>query len=650
MSKSILILGAGNAQIDLIKYCKSIGLETHGCSYTDTDSGIRFLDYFSQIDIVDTDAVRAYMDKHKIDYIYSVGSDIAVPTFCEVAEELGKFSFISSETAQICCNKHLMRQKMIGSRFNLSYAVCSSLEEAIEVNCYPVMMKPVDSQGQRGVFLIHDRGELETFFERSICYSKSKGVILEQYVSGDEVSVNAYIKDGQVIFRIVSDRISFDELPGGIIKSHRLPSIYENTQTIVQINQLVSEAVEKLKIHNGPAYFQIKISDGHPYLIEATPRLDGCHMWNLIRRYCGVNLLELTMKHFLGEEIQIRAYTPAIYPMYLEFFCEPPGTVFDEDKYSDYHSDYRVMYYQTGDKIKKMNGYMEKCGYRIYQSPRNIGVIGGSGSVGTCFSRMYEETYNIVDISRKSGLVTQYSYEELVDALVGCDSAVILAAKKVDSREEQTFELYHDNIRVVENTLKACRKLGIKNIVFTSSRCVYGKEQPTPVSENGIIQPIDYYGISKYTAEQICMYESHRFGLSIKILRLAQIISREDNGYMIGQFVKNALAGVPLTVYGNGAGKRDYIYIKDVCRAIMQSLLHFHRGGVYNIGSGRGTTAIELAQAAIRALNPAGQWIMLPDKPEDSAVFYLDVSKAKNHLGFDCAFSLVDAFYDLKER
>lgn len=650
MSKSILILGAGNAQIDLIEYCRSIGLETYGCSYTNTDAGIGLLDHFAQINIIDTDAIRGYVVSNQIDHIYSVGSDIAVPTFCKVAEELGKFSFISSETAEICCNKHMMRQAMGNSRFNLRYTVCASLEEAIQIDFYPVMMKPVDSQGQRGVYLIHNRKELEEFFDLSICHSKSKKVILEQFVSGDEVSVNAYVKDGRVIFRIVSDRISFEDLPGGIIKSHRLPSVYENTQTVDQINQLVCEAVEKLKIHNGPAYFQIKVSDGSPYLIEVTPRLDGCHMWNLIYRYCGVNLLELTMKHFLGEEIEIGAYASNAYPMHLEFFCEPPGTVFDEDKFGSYFSDYRFMYYHTGDKVRKLNGYMEKCGYRIYQSPCKIGVIGGSGFVGRCFDQMYKDDFEIVDISRKSGAVTEYTYEQLAKALSGCDSAVILAARKVNAREEQALELYYDNIRVVENTLKACRKLGIKNIVFTSSRCVYSSDQPVPVPENGTIQPINYYGISKHTAEQLCMYDNDRFGSSIKILRLAQIISRDENGYMIDQFVKNALAGEPLAIYGNGVGERDYIYIKDVCRAIMLSLLRFHRIGVYNIGSGRGTTSKELAQAVISGLDSSSDCVMRTDKPEDVSVSYLDVSKAKEELGFECAFSLTDAFKDLKER
>lgn len=93
MKKKLLILGAGNAQIDLIEYAKSIGLETHACSYTNTDKGIPLADVFVQINIVDTEKIENYVKENKIDYIYSVGSDIAVPTFCKVAEKLKYVSF-----------------------------------------------------------------------------------------------------------------------------------------------------------------------------------------------------------------------------------------------------------------------------------------------------------------------------------------------------------------------------------------------------------------------------------------------------------------------------------------------------------------------------------------------------------------------------
>lgn len=648
MNKKILILGAGNAQIDLIRYCKSIGLETYGCSYINTDKGIPLLDHFAQINIIDVDAIKNYAVENQIDYIYSIGSDIAVPTFCKAAEELGKFHFVSSETAEICCNKHIMRKVMGESSFNLPFLTCSTYAEAEKLDFYPVMLKPVDSQGQRGVYLIQNSDELKEYFDKSLEYSKSGKVILESYISGDEVSVNAYIKNNQVLFSIISDRESFKNLPGGIIKAHHLPSVYEGTETADKINELVHEAVKKLKITNGPAYFQIKVCNGNPYLIEATPRLDGCHMWNLINRYCGVNLLELTMKHFFGEDIEIGEYIPDVCPMHLEFFCEPPEAIFYEDKYINYFSDYNLMYYQTGDKVRKLNGYMEKCGYRIYKSPHKIGVIGGSGFVGKSFIQMYNKDFELKEISRQSGVISNYSVEQLENVLSGCDSVVILAAKKVNSNEEQSLSLYYDNISIVENTLIACRRLGITNIVYTSSRCIYSNNQNVPISENGLIEPINYYGISKLASEQLCIYYNKKFGLKIKILRLSQIIGKDKNGYMLDNFINNALTGNPLTVYGMAVGKRDYIYIKDVCRSILLALMHYNNFGVYNIGSGEGTSSKELAEAVICGFNSASEYIMLTDKQEDTSITYLDVSKAKEELGFTCKFCLKEAFADLK--
>ena len=650
MGKKILILGAGNAQIDLINYCNSIGLETYGCSYTNTDKGIPLLKPFEQINIIDAESIENYLIKNDIDYIYSVGSDIAMPTVSKVAEETDKFCFVSSQTADICCNKHLMRKSLRENTYNLPFTVCSSLEQALKADFFPYMLKPVDSQGQRGVYLIDNKEELKSLFEKSLSYSKSGKVILEKYISGDEVSVNAYVKDSKVIFSIISDRESFKNLPGGIIKAHHLPSVYENTPTAEKINELVVQTVKSLEIKNGPVYFQIIVSEKNPSLIEVTPRLDGCHMWNLINRYCGVNLLEMTMKQFLGEEICIGDFKKSKYPMHLEFFCEPPQAVFDENKYDKYFSDYTVMYYRTGDKVRKLNGYMEKCGYRIYKSPNRIGVIGGSGFVGSNFLKLYSNEFDIVDISRKNGVVTDYTVQQIESKLAGCDSVVILAGKKVNQSEEQSLSLYFDNISVVENTLRACKKLGIKNIVFASSRCVYANNQPVSIAENGVIEPINHYGISKLTTEQLCAYYNRDFGMNIKILRFAQIIGKDKNGYMIDKFISNALSDEPLTVYGKSKGKRDYIYIKDVCKAIYLSLKSCDKSGIYNIASGYGTSSLELAEAVVKGFHSNSKIIPLTDKAEDSTITYFDISKAEKELGFSCEYFLEEAFEDLSKR
>lgn len=651
MKKKLLVLGAGNAQIDLIEYAKSIGLEVHACSYTNTDKGVPVADVFAEINIVDTEKIESYIKENMIDYVYSVGSDIAVPSFCKAAEHLNMFHFVSGKTAEICCSKHLMRQALgADNRFNVPFAVCETLGEAKNADFYPLMIKPVDSQGQRGVFKAENFEELSQHFDRAMNYSRCGKVILEKYICGAEVSVNAYVKDGEIIFSMLSDRESFADLPGGIIKAHHLPSVFEGTKTHEKISELAAETVNALEIENGPVYFQIKVSEGHPYLIEVTPRLDGCHMWRLIKEYCGINLMEMTVRHLLGENIEVPEYRPGAVPVHTEFFCEPPNTAFDAEKYAEYTADYKKMYYNTGDTVRKLNGYMEKCGYRIFRSPRKIGLVGGSGFIGRCFQGMYENKAELAEISRTCGAVGEYSAEQLEKALLGCDSVVVFAAKKVSRNEKQTLALYEDNVKTLENTLIACMKSGIKNIVYLSSRCVYSNSQKSPVGENGGIAPINYYGISKYSGELLCDYYNRTFGTNIKILRLSQVIGNDPNGYLVNLYTDNAAAGKPLLIYGNSVGRRDYIYVKDACRAIWLSLQKYALCGVFNIGSGIGTTNKELANAVIDGFCSASEIEVCGDKKEDTSVCYLDTSKAKNELGFECRYSLTEAFRDLSKQ
>lgn len=581
----------------------------------------------------------------------SVGSDIAVPTICKVAEKTGRFHFISSRTAKLCCNKHFMREAFgQDSRFHVPYMVCRTLSEAEKASFYPMAMKPVDSQGQRGVYRVDNFAEVSEHFDSVMRFSKSGQIILEKYISGREVSVNAYIKDGEVIFSMLSDRESFSELPGGIIKAHHLPSVFENTQTHKEITELVAEAVKKLEINNGPVYFQIKVCCGHPYLIEVTPRLDGCHMWRLIKEYCGVNLLEMTMSHMLGKDIKVEQYEVSSIPCHTEFFCEPPETKFYAEKYENRPGVFKKMYYKSGDAVKRMNGYMEKCEYRIFKSPYKIGLVGGSGFIGQTFQKMFGMKANLIDVSRQNGAVSNYSVEQIENALAGCDSAVILAEKKVNSKEKQSLMLYEDNIKIVENTLIACNQLGIKNIVYLSSRCVYAVSQETPIPEEGEIRPINYYGISKYTGELLCEYYNRTYKTNIKILRLSQVVGNDENGYMIDCFMKNAEKGQPLTVYGNSVGQRDYIYVKDACTAIWAALYRYDICGVYNVGSGVGTTSLELAKAVINGFHSSSLIEMRTEKQEDTSISYLDVRKAEEELGFFCEYSLTEAFYDLKKE
>lgn len=376
MKKKLLILGAGNAQIDAIEYCKSMGYEVVGCSYTTVDSGISHLNYFEQIDIKDTERVADLAKRYEVIAVYSVGSDLAMPTAMKVSEMLELPHFISSETASNCHSKGRMRSTL-GTDFsgNAKFMLCYSLEDAMSYCDFPAMMKPVDSQGQRGCFKVESPADIKKNFTLSLEHSTEGCVIIEEYIDGFESSVNAYIQDGEMKFAVISDRHAFDEYPGGIIKEHRLPSSHVNDAVQLRTIKVCKEAAAKLGIYNGPCYFQIKFRDGiEPVIIEVAPRLDGCHMWNLIKHYCGADLIDACFRHLLrGEVVLDDKYEMPREEYSLEFMSMAPNATFTKSDFDVFGAEDVHYYYQDGDRVLKINGFIEKCGYIIRKTGRIIG-------------------------------------------------------------------------------------------------------------------------------------------------------------------------------------------------------------------------------------------------------------------------------------
>lgn len=362
----ILILGTGNAQLDAVRLCKEHGLSVYTCSCIQYGPVCNAADFFELIDIADIERIKDYAVRNDIDLIYSVGSDIAMPTVSKVSEDLDLPRFVSYETAKICNNKVLLRE-FLGKDFtgNLRYQMVESTLVSLELE-FPVIMKPVDSQGQRGVRLINSYNEFVDNFDDSVRFSRNGKLILEEYVDGPEISVNSYVVNGNIEFSIISDRISWPDYPGGIIHEHILPSNIAGPSPEKEIRDLVERTISRLGIENGPVYFQIKLKEGKPKLIEVTPRLDGCHIWRLIKEYNGIDLLKASFEHLTNPSFKMgKPKSVKSKRVKLEFFSEKPGMVFDRSKYVIDNPKYLEWYYEKGEIVRSINGHFEKTGYQI---------------------------------------------------------------------------------------------------------------------------------------------------------------------------------------------------------------------------------------------------------------------------------------------
>lgn len=366
--KRVLILGVSAVQYDSIKLLNEMGLETHAIARDAIGPGVNESNNFEAINFAVIDDVKNYIKEHDIDLVYSTGSDLAIPIASKISEELNLPHFVSYETAKICNNKDLMRQTL-GDKTagNLPFQILSTSDEAINLS-FPFIMKPTDSQGQRGVFLIENEEEFKENFETSKAYSRSKQVIIERYVDGPEVSVNGYLLNGKLVFMQVSDRETWPQYVG-LIHKHVIPSRVVNEETNKKLFKILEEVSDILKIENGPVYAQVKIEAGHPYIIEITPRLDGCHMWSLINESQNFNLLKLTYEHLLFNDTkELNNAKMHTEPMTLEFICQEPNTFANYKDYLNLNNLKYFQYYNECDRIKPVNGRYEKIGYSIYRN------------------------------------------------------------------------------------------------------------------------------------------------------------------------------------------------------------------------------------------------------------------------------------------
>ncbi len=362
--KRALVLGVVASQADAVRYLQSEGWYVIGCAHERRGVGLNVVDQFELVDIKEIDAVEQLARSEGVDIIYSVGSDLAIHTAAEVSMALDLPYFIDLSTIELIDNKTRLRE-FLNSRgiSSVSYARVTSKEEIISFDQFPAMVKPTDSYGQRGVFKVENKVEAKKRFDIASQHSTNGDVLIEEYLDGPEISVNAFVEDSTVSFAVLSDRIVANETRG-VPKAHVVPSVaatgYED-----DVVDLVCQTVEALNIITGPLYYQMKLTSEGPKIIEIAPRLDGCHLWRLIKHSSGVDLLEATFQSLTGEQstqLSVNKTTP----YRLEFLLETPDKPFDRDQYVvPEESVYSEFYYESGDKIRATNSVLEKVGYCI---------------------------------------------------------------------------------------------------------------------------------------------------------------------------------------------------------------------------------------------------------------------------------------------
>ena len=329
--KLLHIVGGGHNQVPLIKKAKAMGLKILVTDIYETAPCRPFSDFFERIDTTDKENTYNAAVRHKIDYIITDQTDVAVPTVAYIAEKLG-LKGIGYETSLKFTDKHRMRDalkdKLPGNipTFRFFTEIQSAILYCSEQkNISDLLVKPVNSQGSKGVFRLTNEG-YKNMILIAFSESKSHGILIEQFLEGDEYSVEGFKDDNQTYCLALTKKHHY--LTNDCIdeKNEWLGNISpEIEKALFDLNKKVIDALD---LPFGITHAEYKMVKGVPYLIEIAARGGGGSISSKIVPFLtGFEPIQALLNKITGDEepFTIEDYRKRF--AILKFFNLKPGVI-----------------------------------------------------------------------------------------------------------------------------------------------------------------------------------------------------------------------------------------------------------------------------------------------------------------------------------
>lgn len=223
-------------------------------------------------------------------------------------------------------------------------------------------------------------------------------------------------------------------------------------------------------------------------------------------------------------------------------------------------------------------------------------------------------------------------------AIAGCE--VVFHLVNASTPAGANIDMIADLNANVVSTLRlldACREVGVRRVVFVSSGgTIYGIPDQVPTPESAPTNPITSYGISKLAIERYLGLYEYLYGLDYRVLRVANPFGPYQtalkNQGVIAAFIRRALAGKPIEIWGDGSVTRDYVYIDDVVKALTLAATYDGSHRIFNIGSGEGRSLNEIAASIGKLLATEIPMIRRSGRSVDVPLSILDTSIATKYL------------------
>lgn len=308
--KKILLLGGSRYIIPVINAIHNLGYYAITCDYLPDNIAHKYSDEYHNVSITDENKVLELAKTLCVDGIMSFATDPGVVTAAFVAERLGLPSVGSYKAVSILQNKAVFRRFLADNGFRVPKAKgYSTYEQAnmdIEQFKFPIIVKPVDSAGSKGVTRVDEISRLNAAIEQAIAFSQSKNFIIEEFIEkiGSSSDTDCFSIDGNLVFVSFNNQM-FDNNS----LNPYVPSAYSwpSNMPIEAQNELRHELQRLIKLLNlKTSIYNIETrlgTDGNAYIMEVSPRGGGNRLAEILRYSTGVDLITNAVRAAVGDSI-----------------------------------------------------------------------------------------------------------------------------------------------------------------------------------------------------------------------------------------------------------------------------------------------------------------------------------------------------------
>ena len=304
--KKLLILGGNALTSDIVLKAKELGIYTIVTDWNtpEVSPAKKLADEYWMESFADAEKIVALIKEHKIDGVFTNYTDSYLPYYVEICERAGLPCLANIKQIEAISNKDQSKQLCIDHGISVSkrYNVTNveDIDNLTDIS-YPVLTKPVDNSGQRGIYVCTSKEELKKLYTESLEFSATKNVMIEEYVQGDYTVMFYTIQNGHVTLATMSDKPVYGNFENNLPKlpmGYFLPSKYVSLAQEIMVPK-VQSFVSHLGLKNGVIGIEAVVKDNDIFVFEMQFRLGGMRHHNFVQKENGMDLLEMLVRFSL---------------------------------------------------------------------------------------------------------------------------------------------------------------------------------------------------------------------------------------------------------------------------------------------------------------------------------------------------------------